>query len=69
MMHGYGEIAKIPVSDMGMVWIQLQMYWIFEKSIFFGYRYGQDSVRILSGYVSGMGEEKKKNLTPGKLPP
>ena len=35
MMHGYGEIAKIPVSDMGMVWIQLQMYWIFEKKYFF----------------------------------
>lgn len=69
MMHGYGEIAKIPVSDMGMVWIQLQMYWIFEKKYFFWLPVwpglSQDTVWVRLRHGRG----KKKNLTPGKLPP
>ena len=60
MMHGYGEIAKIPVSDMGMVWIQLQMYWIFEKKYFF---LVTGMARTQSGYCMGTSQawERKKN--------
>lgn len=63
MMHGYGEIAKIPVSDTGMGWIQLQMYWICEKKYSFFWLlvrpgHGEDTVWVRLRHE----ERKKKNF-------
>lgn len=59
MMHG----VKLPKHlCLTRVWVGYNYKCIgyAKKGIFFGYRYGQDIVRILSRYVSGMGEEGKK---------
>lgn len=62
MMHGYGEIAKIPVSDTVMDWIQLQMYWICKKKVFF---LVTGTARTQSGYCLGTSQawerKEKKN--------
>lgn len=69
MMNGYGEIAKILVSDTGMGWIQLQMYWICEKKYSFFWLlvrpgHGEDIVWVRLRHE----ERKKKNFDTWQAP-
>lgn len=62
MMLRYSKIGKVPVSNIGTGWIQVQMCRIHNQPKIIIYGYGQDTVVTQYGYVPGTGGKKKRDF-------